>query len=353
MHPPLFRHKKCKVIKLYIYIYIYLCLQINLSKHNIMTRLKTTSFIYFLLLTFISCSNEFEEYTQIEKTNSTNVSRVQFSSQNTFLSTWTKLSEMTKLELNDWIDKNNLSLSNNQYKNPNINDDRDYFTALFDINNELQIGDSIIWYHNGEILLLSSNADENEVNINKSNPSKCFLLGKIEKTIITLDQDQIATTRGTLGSTGIDKATSHQREFMSSINTNAEFKFVYELVSYRNNLGVNTIYELVFANKLEWIGKGGNRNKWYEAREARKCTTKLNGGITAEIEGVGVSIKRPFGVSHNSTDELKYNSSLLLARTVESNGYHRFQRWTYNISCNMTQEILGDTNSRMSSSFNL
>lgn len=321
-----------------------------LLKQNIMTNFKVSFLILFtFILGFFSCSNELENHNQ--DSNSSDIERVHFSSQSYFIDTWIILSEMTKPELIKWIDLNNISLSRNAYKNPNIEDERGYFTALFNIKNECQIGDSIIWYNNGKLILLSSNADDNEAASNKLNPSKCLLFGEIEKEIIPLKQDDILKTRGSLGDTGIDKSTSNQTEFFSTANPKCEFKYVYELVAYRNNMGVNTIYELVFDNKLEYITKGASKKKWYEASEKRKCTSRLNGSITAEIQGVNVSINRPFNVSRNMTDELSYNSSLVLARTIESNGYHRFTRWTYNISCNMTQEIIGDPNSKINSSF--
>lgn len=300
--------------------------------------------IVFCALVFVSCSNELEEHVEPQNLRS-NLKRVQFSDQESFLNSWAELSKMDKQELTNWIDENNISLSNNGYKNPNIDDVRDYFRALFNIDNELQIGDSIIWYNDGQMLLVSTNADEDEVNINKLNPSKCFVFGKIEKEILTVDEEGAITTRGSLGSSGI--SSSNQTEFTSTLNPSVKFKYVYELVSFKNTLANATSYELVFANKLEWKKNAGFK----EASEPRICTTKLSGGVTCEVWGVGVPVNTTFNVGYNRTDELAYNQGILLGRVAHPNGSHNFKCWSFSISCNITQELKGDPGSRRSASY--
>lgn len=308
-----------------------------------MNHIKITLIIVSFILAFVSCSNESEEYV---KNQGSNIKRVQFKDQKAFFSSWEELSTMDKQELKSWIDKNNTSLSNNEYKNPNLDDDRDYFRALFNINNELQIGDSIIWYNKGKLLLVSVNADEEEVIANKMNPEQCFIFGEIEKSD-ALDNSESGATKRSIGSNAL--FSDHQVEFTRA--SGSKYKYVYELATYRTSAGSVTIYEFVFINKLEyaWTGKG-----WVEASETRICTTKLNGSVTCFVNGLsGNIISNSFAVSHNRTDELTYNQSMLLARIGHPNGWHTFHHWDYSIASNMTQEIKGDAAySKRNSTFN-
>ena len=74
-----------------------------------MNYIKFTLVTAFLILAFISCSNESEESV---KSQSSDIKRVQFKDGKTFFSSWEKLSTMDKQGLKSWIDKNNTSLSN-------------------------------------------------------------------------------------------------------------------------------------------------------------------------------------------------------------------------------------------------
>lgn len=297
-----------------------------------------------LLLTgalLFSCSNELADDADIDpKDISVKKTRVQFDSQESFLNTWSNLGLMSSEELKSWINKHNISLANNEYKNHNINDLRDYFIALFDTNNELQIGDSIIWYNDGKMLLVSSKGDEAEANLNKLNPTECIVFGETHRDDSLIGQNEKITTRGTLGASGIDKTTSNQVEFKTTANT-YRFKWIYELVAYRNVVGTNTIYDLVFMNKLEY-----HKGTWKEAGEWRIGTTSIRGGVTAEANGLGGFGNRDFSLSFGSNDRLRYNHSLLLASVSFPNGWDTFQRWSYNISGKMTQEIEGHPDSR-------
>lgn len=307
-----------------------------------MNYIKFTLITAFLISAFISCSNESEEYIK----NQSSVKRVQFEDGKTFFRSWEELSTMDKQELKSWIDKNNTSLSDNGYKNPNLDDERDYFRALFNINNELQIGDSIIWYNKGKLLLVSANADEEEVIANKMNAEKCFIFGEIEKNNV-LDNSESGTTKRSIGANAL--FSDHQVEFTRA--SGSKYKYVYELATYRTSVGSNTIYEFVFINKLEywWKGRG-----WIEASETRICTTKLNGSVTCFVNGLsGNIISNSFAVNYNRTDELTYNQSMLLARVGHPNGWHTFHNWDYSIASNMTQEIKGDAAySKRNSTFN-
>ena len=301
----------------------------------------------FCSLIFVSCSNELDESFKYQNLES-KVKRVQFSDHESFFNSWTELSKMNEQELKNWIDENNISLSNNGYRNQNIDDVRNSFIALFDVNSELQIGDSVIWYNDGQLLLVSANSDENEVNINKSDPSKCLVFGKIEKEVLMVDEKGAVTTRGTMGASSI--STSNQVEFTSSINPSVYFKYVYELVSYKSSFNIYTIYELFFMNKLEWRKTAG----WKEASELRICSTSISGSVSCVTEGSATPMHTNYTyLPYSMTGEMAYNKSLPLASVTIATDFHKFKHWNLGLSFSITQEIKGYSDSRKSKSFYL
>lgn len=306
--------------------------------------MNTNKVIFALIicaLIFGSCSNQEDVYDEPVYSSQ----RVKFNNLESFYTTMTKLSKMDNRELSDWIIKNNPSLSSNGGNNPNIDDDRIYFKALFGTNNEFQVGDSIIWYYNGKLLLVSASGNEKEASINKLNPLKCEIWGEVEKEQITIDETDLVL-KGTMKPNA--KSGSIQVNFDRPNNTRYKYKYVYQLYSYRTSVAANTqtMYELVFVNKLEY-----KYNSWGASDIPRICTLNLKGNVTAEVEGKGVTLNSYYSPQYNGTDELVKDRGFVLARTVHANGWHHFGRWSFNLSFSLTQQIKGEPETQRSSSF--
>lgn len=113
-------------------------------------------FLISAILGFVGCTQS--ELTDVDDTQPpVEHSRAVFSSSKEFLETYDKLAEMTLEEQDQWVKSQNfISVVKLEENGDSVGiDGPRAFKALFNEDLEFQIGDSVIWYNKGDLLVVS------------------------------------------------------------------------------------------------------------------------------------------------------------------------------------------------------
>lgn len=113
-------------------------------------------FLISVVLGFAACTQS--EFTDVDDTQlPIEHSRAVFSSSNEFFKTYNKLAQMTPEEQDKWIESQNfVSIVNLEEKGDSVLiEGPRAFKTFFNEDLKFQIGDSVIWYNNGDLLVVS------------------------------------------------------------------------------------------------------------------------------------------------------------------------------------------------------
>lgn len=187
--------------------------------------------------------------------------RITFESSNDFIRMFCELAEMTPDEQLRWAEKRctNSLLSNME----NCNDSAminmpSSFRALFDRYLEVQIGDSVLKYRKGELILMFKGKEE-----------KCgeAFVNKLEEQPTTRLVNNTQVGFGKLG-------VNHQNDcYPIGYKDYYKFKYIHELKSVHVTVNNQRAEALFLTLKLEYKG-----SSWHEAGESRNAIVNLSGG---------------------------------------------------------------------------
>lgn len=216
---------------------------------------------YYLLCTILfaltSCSQEVNE----EQDCSSNVNMARFATPSEFLDTFDYLSKLSNSELMLWVKNHNI---NSVLNTPAIVQDSLFLNipmslqALFNSDLDVQIGEDIVRFCDGDLCVLTC--------INGKTEVKPYGTIKYESEPLFSP-----TTRGELGAE--DKASSQQYEFGINAN-NYRYKYIAQIRSFIINLGgqVNRCV-LTLDVKMEYKKSGG----WKPAGRTRYVSVGVGG----------------------------------------------------------------------------
>lgn len=286
--------------------------------------------LYFLLcsIAFIlsSCAQEFQE-----KSNSTQkpLPLAKFNSVSDFLDTFDYLANLRFEELKLWVKTNNFDSS--IYKSESIQDTlfRDTpiaFQALFNTNLEVQIGESIITYSNGELYSITKNGNIYD--------KKNYGYAKYDE-----DSSHQPSTRYSGTSIHGDKQSSRQHEFGINAN-NYHYKYIHQIRSFTTVINTQTRYALVLDIKMEYKNSGS----WKSAGRERTIEYNLNSSCSFGVErGENLYFKTNIPIHYSDGYA---NIVLFSAKSKALNN-----RWVYTLTGTVTQEIVGSPESRWIDNF--
>ncbi|MFL5349108.1 MAG: hypothetical protein ACJ8AT_30275 [Hyalangium sp.] len=218
--------------------------------------------------------------------------RLVFENDEAFHETIAHLDKMDERELEAWEARLKIESYQERFKTLGRNNeagelsaaDEEFFKfpvsyrTVINVNGEVQVGDSILWYDNGNIYSVPSN-DEALLQRIKENPSLATPKGKY--SIARLSEGVLGDSEVKSGQrVGIDMLggldARHQYEFYQYGDTGSKRKYVHELFSYTQVTwypdGYSYNSNLYLRIKLEWRG----RSSWKPAGETRNIKYSLD-----------------------------------------------------------------------------
>lgn len=308
--------------------------------------------LFFIsLMVMVACSSELDEVVSNGEVDSKTEFRLSFKNSQDLLDTYFKLTEMNSTDFENWIQNNNPAfLLEGESEDDSFNRIPRSFQALFNSNLELNIQDTIVYYNKGNLYILSVNGDEAEVGKNKSNLSSCTILGSAETVSLNLNSSNLKNSWSGVNGLG----PNYQVPFNYG-DGRYQYKYIYEIETFKYRFDMRSIcYDINFVNKMEYKYK-----KWDQAGEWRTVSTSINGTITAEITNRwGAVLKQDFNIINNTkAQQMQYKTYILLARTIKQEQDTSYELassltgWTFNLNCNITQEVTGVPSTRKTTSF--
>jgi hypothetical protein len=219
--------------------------------------------------------------------------------------------------------------------------------TLLNANAEVQIGDTIIWYHAG-VKHYIPNADEANLQRIKANPeqSRIKAMYELKTAPIALSGEQDVTNPATIYLSNSADAR-HQFEFWQQFPAAGWRKYVHEVAAYTDMSYVapNTCGQATyFYNtgcylyiKMEWKGRRG----WNPAGESRNISYNLTcSGSSTSARGCGIIDYLGFYVTPSGSETRNSNLTLVLGGasgyTVAGIG------WALSVEGSISQHVVGD-----------
>lgn len=205
------------------------------------------------ILSFVSCSQNEIVVIQDEQIPLED-SRAKFNSSNDFFNTYHKLANMSLEEQNQWIESQNFtSILELEEKGTKIDiEGPRAFKAIFNQYLEFQINDSIIWYNNGDLLVISIDGDHQ---INKSKKSYPLFAKSDYKAVDN-------STPQTRLDHGCNYRGNHILQYLTY--GNYEYRYIAELsghsIKYRQGMDLIVDAGLFLSLRLDY--RGLPKGKW-------------------------------------------------------------------------------------------
>ncbi|WP_148372074.1 hypothetical protein [Bacteroides bouchesdurhonensis] len=283
---------------------------------------------------FLSCSQESESLPLLDEKP-----RTIFKSSADFFKTYNNLLNMSSEEQGLWIKSNNFQPVDNQWVNDEtFNSTPKAFKAIFNTDLEFQIQDSIIWYNQGKLYVISTNGIS--ANIKKQNQN--FPL-YAESTIEPINEMSIQTRL----EHGYNYRGNHILQYFYYDGTpNVQFRYIAELYAHtvRNNSTSNKVmtYGLsVLYLSLRIDKKGSKWTAGYEPRDVYfnlECRNHLTSGdhkfwvVDAEVV-------------QNSKNNVSGGYEYPLNKRTEWPSH--YDRWFIDIRGSIYQQMSGYPSSRL------
>jgi len=287
--------------------------------------------LFLIMFVFaISCSKEKnKDYNLIHD-------RLSFKNMSEFNTSYLMLSKMTsKEELQFWAQtKNHSTLLNSN--DTNIEQYSNVLKTILNKDSEYELGDSIIWFNNGNLYAFAKNEQAN-ISALKTNPNKCHLMGYVSLSIIENSKLKSAN----LGLHGLDarnQKTLYEQYYQpcggNLIAHTGMRKYVHEI--YDESIAASGVIQshLHLRIKLEYQGSKG----WKAASELTEINVNVVSGSYMYPSGEPKPMQPPpyhaFSEYHNCSGTL----DIMLLNVNDSNN----QYWVVSIEGSIYQKIMGD-----------
>jgi hypothetical protein len=296
--------------------------------------MRTGLFLFAMLLTLLSCSDE-------HTVSTTPTDRLSFASFEDFNRAYEQLAGMgSSEELEQWASTRSHSTLLHT-SDPSIENYSEALKTLLNKDYEFQIGDKVIWFNKGKLYAFSPDQTE-ELDELKKTPEKCEEYGSITAIPLSTKRDQAnGRTSANVGFGGLDARNQkefdqrfHQRCGGINLPTEGRRKYVHEIFDETIYNGSLAYSKLFLRIKLEY--RSGF--SWKLAGEQRQTIVYATG--TAQVVGSGLP-----AITYNkfdSRDCYTGNWTIFLASANHGPTYETSPYWAVSMTGWINHSVKGD-----------
>ncbi|GEM_PF-3606199 len=232
-----------------------------------------------LISLFYSCNND--EFSDKLIPGEDVTARVVFDSSEDMINQYILLGKSSKDNLTEWVKSKgiNSALNSENISDTSLLSRPDYFRAILNEDLEFQIGDTVIWYNQGNLYVLSE-SKENDKKIlqkRKNNPDQLAIAGYSKVSPIEV-KDVTPDNGNNLRAIPVyDGYTNGLRtyQFMCEVDPSVTFRYKHELHAHYYFLNGSYISELNYVASLEYL-----RGSWIVANYPRNLNFIFNGSVS-------------------------------------------------------------------------
>ncbi len=273
-----------------------------------------------------SCQNEMDDKI---KNNSVDT-RIVFKSSKDFIETYYNLISMNDGELRDWVDKKNIASIFDCIEpiDSTILDRPKSFQAIFNDKLEFQINDSIIWYNDGKLYLLSTD-NKQDLNERKNKVGSLPIFGTSE---LNVPEERESTNIITKGTCDYDsRGPSYKYIIPCTYKAGHQYRYVHEIFSHKFTTPYDVLVELYLGVKLHW-----RKNAEWKVTGSEYHNIDIDLSGSAQIDGGRTICSIEV---HKTLNNVIGDQIFLLARWKAPNGPTKY--WEFVIKGKIKQEVLG------------
>lgn len=272
---------------MYICIVFQLLTLIFTKMKKIIIDLSSVIFIS-LFLFFYSCSNDEFSDLAVSDPGATEPANVRaiFQSSNDMIDEYILLSRYSQDDLKGWIRSKGIesALDVENISDNSLLNRPQYLRAILNKDLEFQIQDTVVWYHQGNLYVLSVNKEDDYQMLKerKKNPDELVILGRSEIDPVQVEAET-SQNDIELRTFVRDGYTTGLRtyQFQCGLKPGATFRYHHELYAHRFSAGGNYISELNYVANVQYL----NGSVWVSANYPRNIDFRFYNTVSYPSKG--------------------------------------------------------------------